>query len=49
MLDLIREITDKALAEEKKILGDWPLTRERWQGLLEKVMDTVFRIIEEEE
>ena len=49
VLDLIREITDKALAEEKKILGDWPLTRERWQGLLEKVMDTVFRIIEEEE
>ena len=49
VLDLIREITDKALAEEKKILGDWPLTREQWWGLWKKVMDTVFRIIEEEE
>lgn len=49
VLDLIREITDHALVDEKKILGDWPHTRERWQGLLEKVMDTVFRIIEEEE
>lgn len=49
VLELIREITDNALAQERNILGDWPLTREQWWGLLEKVMGTVFRIIEEEE